>query len=113
MTTTVATIRRINRDRQRVRRARLKELRAPATGLTDNILVEALNFSIHSARDTDGNFVNIDPGAVAGLAVRILVDRHQLDETQSRVAVARRLRKRGEHDDPSFIPTRYRGPATA
>lgn len=113
MATTIATIRKINRDRQRTRRARLKDLRAPATALTDNAIVEALNFAIHDARLATGDFVNIDPGAVAGIAVKILVDRHGLDEGQSRAAVARRLRRRSEHDDPSFVPTRYSGPAAA
>jgi hypothetical protein len=113
MATTLATIRKINRERQRTRRARLAEIRAPNTSLVDNVLVEALNFSIHSARQAAGDFVNIDPGVIAGLAVRILVDRYHLDEGQSRQAVARRLRKRSEHDDPSFVPTRYSGAAAA
>lgn len=108
--TRIADLRRADRDRQRRKRERMKELGIPAPHQVDYALSEAVSFALQIAiADKQGVRAQaasqqISFGLVFSTALDILVRRLRFEREHALAALRSRVAKRPEHLNPYWIP---------
>lgn len=108
--TRIADIRRADRDRQRRKRERMKQLGIPAPHQLDYALSEAVSFALQIAIAgkqgvrAQASTQQISFGLVFSTALDILVRRLRFDRDHALAALRARVAKRPEHLNPYWIP---------